>query len=82
MPLETRMRTLRPVPVLAALGAVLTGCGLPPSDGYYGGGSGYYGSPGYYRSHRSSEHHRSRAETSTQQQRLQQHWQNQAQRPR
>ena len=63
MPRETRM--LGPPPVLAALAAALAGCGLPPSDGYYGNGSGYYSSPGYHRPHshyRRSESHKPRAE--------------------
>ncbi|GAA0595550.1 hypothetical protein GCM10009416_37360 [Craurococcus roseus] len=85
MPRETR--TPRPVPVLAALGMALTGCGLPPSDGpySYGGGSGHYSSPGYhhrpYSHHRRSESHKPRTENWSQQ-RLQQHWQNQAARAR
>jgi hypothetical protein len=83
MPREMRMP--RPVPVLATLGTVLAGCGLPLSDGYHGGGSSYYSSPSYYHrpySHyRSSESHKPRTENWSQQ-RLQQHWLNQAQRAR
>lgn len=83
--------------VLATLGAALSGCGLPEggyapgaphsysSPSYYNS-PGYHSSPGYYRGHhRSENHHRPppqpRTENSTQQ-RLQQHWLNQAQRPR
>lgn len=43
--------SLRPVPVLAALGVALAGCGGDARPGrYYGGGYGspYYGAPGYY----------------------------------
>ncbi len=80
---EKRVRALRLVPVMAALGTILTGCGLP-SDGRYGGGSNHYGSPGYYRPsshHRSGGHHKPRTENWSQE-RLRQHWLNQAQRPR
>ncbi len=88
MPREKRVRALRLVPVLAALGLNLAGCGLPP-DGLHGGGGqysspGYYGSPSYCRPpghHRSSEHHKPRTENWSQQ-RLQQHWLDQAQRLR
>lgn len=94
MGLETRRRAVRPALVVVALGAALSGCGLP-QDGYgrpnpYSYSSpGYYSSPSYYSSHRnhhrSESHHRPssqpRTENSTQQ-RLQQHWINQAQRPR
>ena len=49
---ERWRRALRPVPVLAVLGAALAGCGgdARPArygGGYYGGGPGYYGSPYY-----------------------------------
>jgi hypothetical protein len=60
--LETRRRAVRPALVVAALGAALSGCGLP-QDGYgrpnpYSYSSpGYYSSPGSYSSHRN--HHRS-----------------------
>jgi hypothetical protein len=46
-------KALRPIPVLAVLGAALTGCGgdARPNryygGGYYGGSPGYYGSPYY-----------------------------------
>jgi hypothetical protein len=77
-------RALRPMASLALLGAVAGGCGLP--DGYYGGGgSSYYGSPSYYSGyHRRDNHHRSsqpRVEKWSQQ-RLQQHWREQAQKAR
>jgi hypothetical protein len=55
-----------------------------PSNGYYGGGSNYYGSSSYYRSpsyYRSHRHDKHRTEKWSQQ-RLQQHWLKQAQRPR
>jgi hypothetical protein len=85
---EKHARALRPVPVLAVLGAALAGCGLP-SEGRYGGGSGYYGSSSHYNSyshHRPRNHHRSdghrpRAENWSQD-RLRQNWANQAQRAR
>ncbi len=82
---------MRPALALAALGAALSGCGLPQygygrSDSYSYGSPSYYSSPSYYRSHhRSENHHRPssqpRSDNNTQQ-RLQQHWINQAQRPR
>ena len=80
---ETRMRALRPALVVAAFGATLAGCNLPPSSGHHGGGgyhrsSSYYSAPSHYRR---SEHHRPRTENWSQQ-RLQQHWLNQAQRAR
>ncbi|MBD0274396.1 MAG: hypothetical protein ICV73_20985 [Acetobacteraceae bacterium] len=73
-------RALRPIASLALLGAVAGGCGLP--DGHYGGGgSGYYGSPGYYR--RDNHHRSSQPRTERwSQQRLQQHWREQAQKVR
>ena len=45
-------RALRPISILAVLGAALVGCGggVGPArygGGYYGGGPGYYGSPYY-----------------------------------
>ena len=46
-------KALRPIPVLAVLGAALGGCGGDArpgryyGGGYYGGGPGYYGSPYY-----------------------------------
>jgi hypothetical protein len=39
-------RALRPIPVLAALGAALAGCGGDARPARYGGS--YYGGPGYY----------------------------------
>ena len=83
---KKRVRALGPVFALAAVGAAMGGCGLP--DGYYGGrdhyGSpGYYGSPSYYRSHRHNDGHRSSPRTENwSQQRLQQHWLNQARQAR
>jgi hypothetical protein len=74
---EKRVWALHWLPMLAILGTILSGCGLP-SNGYYGGGSSYYSSPSYYRSHRHDKH---RTEKWSQQ-RLQQHWLKQAQRPR
>ncbi len=73
-------RALRPIASLALLGAVAGGCGLP--DGHYGGGgSGYYGSPSYYR--RDNHHRSSQPRTERwSQQRLQQHWREQAQKVR
>jgi hypothetical protein len=80
-----RARALRPVAFLALLGAVAGGCGLP--DGHYGGGSGYYGSPSYHSSsyHRRWDSHRRSSEPRVErwsQQRLQQHWREQAQKAR
>src|SRR5687768_10629017 len=45
-------RALRPIPILAVLGAALGGCGGDAGParyggGYYGGGPGYSGSPFY-----------------------------------
>jgi hypothetical protein len=82
---ETRARALGPIGSLALLGAVASGCGLP--DGYYGGGggSGYYGSPSYYSSYYRSDSHKHSSSPRTQnwsQQRLQQHWREQAQKVR
>ncbi len=76
-------RALRPVASLALLGAVAGGCGLP--DGHYGGGSGYYGSPSYYSGYRHKDSHRRSSEPCVErwsQQRLQQHWREQAQKVR
>ena len=85
MPSETRMRALlRPVPVLAASGVVLADCNLPPYPDYGGGGGTYYSPPSYHSSrshHRRSESHQPRTENWSQQ-RLQQHWQNQARQAR
>jgi hypothetical protein len=80
---EKRVWALHLLPMLAILGTILGGCGLP-SNGYYGGGSNYYGSSSYYRSpsyYRSHRHDKHRTEKWSQQ-RLQQHWLEQAQRPR
>ena len=76
---------LRPALVLAALGAALSGCGLPEHG--YGRPGGYsYGSPGYHRSHyRGESHKRASSQTRTEnwsQERLRQHWLNQAPRSR
>lgn len=82
MPREKRT-VLRLAPVSAALATVLAGCGLPP-DGYHGGGGNHhYGSSGYHRPpiRRHREYRKPRTE-SWSQQRLRQHWLDQAQRPR
>ncbi|CAA9273274.1 MAG: hypothetical protein AVDCRST_MAG08-3323 [uncultured Acetobacteraceae bacterium] len=87
----TKGRAARPALVVVALGAALSGCGLP--EGGYGQSAPYssyssptyYHPPSHYRSHRSENHHRSSSQPRTEnwsQQRLQQHWVNQAQRPR
>ncbi len=82
-------RALRPVASLALLGAVAGGCDLPA--GHYGGGSGYYGSssyyssPSYYSGHRHRGSHGRSSQPRTEnwsQQRLQQHWREQAQKVR
>lgn len=83
--------TVRSALAAAALGAALSGCGLP--EGGYGRSApyssysspSYYNSPSYYRSHRNDNHHRSSSQPRTEnwsQQRLQQHWVSQSQRPR
>ncbi len=46
MRVEKWARALRPIPLLAALGVALAGCGGDPRPARYGGG--YYGGPGYY----------------------------------
>jgi hypothetical protein len=87
----------RPLPMLAVLGVALGACGGDARPGYYGsgypGGPGYYGSPyyggyggGYGRYYGSRGYygggHSGRRTETWSQERLRQHWLNQAQRPR
>ena len=74
-------RALRPIPILAVLGAALGGCGsdVGPArygGGYYGGGPGYYGSP-YYGGGGYGDGGSPRRENWSQD-RLRQHWIDQA----
>ncbi len=76
-------RKLRPIASLALLGAVTSGCGV--SDGDHYGGGGYYGSPGRYSSYHRGDGHRRSSQPRVEkwsQQRLQQHWREQARKAR